>query len=172
MNVTIRNNEPRIEGLSEKKLLGMHLSMSYADNRTGELWRSFMMRRKEIKNAVSSELYSMQIYPSTYDFQSFDPHAVFEKWAAAEVFDYNGIPQGMEPYILPGGLYAVFIHQGAAATASEAFRYIFGTWLPHSGYTLDNRPHFEVLGEKYKNDDPESEEEIWIPIRKGGESTL
>jgi len=31
---------------------------------------------------------------------------------------------------------------------------------------LDNRPHFEVLGEKYKNGDPESEEEIWIPVKE------
>jgi len=30
---------------------------------------------------------------------------------------------------------------------------------------LDDRPHFEVLGDKYKNADPDSEEEIWIPIR-------
>jgi AraC family transcriptional regulator len=29
---------------------------------------------------------------------------------------------------------------------------------------LDDRPHFEVLGEKYKNNDPTSEKEIWIPI--------
>lgn len=39
------------------------------------------------------------------------------------------------------------------------------TWLPASDYNLDNRPHFEVLGEKYKNNDPTSEEEIWIPIK-------
>jgi hypothetical protein len=26
-------------------------------------------------------------------------------------------------------------------------------------------PHFEVLGDKYKNNDPSSEEEVWIPIK-------
>jgi AraC family transcriptional regulator len=30
---------------------------------------------------------------------------------------------------------------------------------------LDQRPHVEVMGEKYKNNDPDSEEEIWIPIK-------
>lgn len=39
--------------------------------------------------------------------------------------------------------------------------YIFATWLPSSAYVLDNRPHFEVLGAKYKSNDPGSEEEIW-----------
>jgi hypothetical protein len=30
---------------------------------------------------------------------------------------------------------------------------------------LDDRPHFEVLGSKYRNNDPESEEETWIPTK-------
>ena len=48
------------------------------------------------------------------------------------------------------------------------FQYIFGTWLPTSIYTIDNLPHFEILGKKYKNNDPTSEEEIWIPIKLKG----
>jgi AraC family transcriptional regulator len=43
--------------------------------------------------------------------------------------------------------------------------YIFNTWLPQSNYQLAPRPHFEILGEKYKNNHPDSEEEIWIPIQ-------
>ncbi|MEP7234441.1 MAG: GyrI-like domain-containing protein, partial [Ignavibacteriota bacterium] len=45
------------------------------------------------------------------------------------------------------------------------FQYILRTWVPNSNYELDDRPHFEILGEKYKKDDPSSEEEIWIPIK-------
>jgi AraC family transcriptional regulator len=70
----------------------------------------------------------------------------------------------MEPFRLEGGLYAVFDFKGSGNDKS-IFQYIFGTWLPGSDYNLDNRPHFEVLGEKYKNNDPGSEEEIWIPIK-------
>jgi AraC family transcriptional regulator len=29
---------------------------------------------------------------------------------------------------------------------------------------LDNRPHFEILGEKYKQGSTDAEEEIWIPV--------
>jgi predicted transcriptional regulator YdeE len=89
----------------------------------------------------------------------------FEKWAAAEVSDFDSIPENMEPYVLQGGLYAVFMHKGAASTGFKTFQFIFGTWLPQSEYELDNREHFEILGEKYKNEDPDSEEEIWIPIK-------
>ncbi|MDP5096829.1 MAG: GyrI-like domain-containing protein [Flavobacterium sp.] len=38
--------------------------------------------------------------------------------------------------------------------------------MPNSEYQLDNRPHFEILGAKYKNNAPDSEEEIWIPIKR------
>jgi len=48
---------------------------------------------------------------------------------------------------------------------SSFFQKIYTVWLPASDYVLDNRPHFEVLGDKYKNNDPSSEEEVWIPIK-------
>ncbi len=54
---------------------------------------------------------------------------------------------------------------GPASKGPETYRNIFETWLPASGYVLDNRPHFAVMGEKYRNEDPDSEEEIWIPIK-------
>jgi AraC family transcriptional regulator len=62
-------------------------------------------------------------------------------------------------------MYAVFIHKGPASKGPETYNYIFGTWLPGSDYILDSRPHFALMGEKYKNDDPASEEEIWIPVK-------
>ncbi len=156
---------PKIELLNEKKLIGKHLTMSMADNKTPELWRSFMQQRKEINNAVGADLYSMQIHDPSY-FESFDPNKTFEKWATAEVSDFNSIPEGMESIILPGGLYAVFHFKGMPSEGAKVFQYIFGTWLPNSEYALDNRPHFEVLGEKYKNGSPDSEEDIWIPVKR------
>jgi AraC family transcriptional regulator len=157
--------EPRIINQYEKKLIGKHLSMSFAEDRTIELWKSFMPRRKEIRNSLTSDLISMQVYYNSLYFRNFDQNAIFEKWAAVEVSDFNTIPAEMEPFTLPGGLYAVFLHKGDASTGPITFRFIFETWLPRSGYNLDIRPHFEILGEKYKNDSPDSEEEIWIPIK-------
>jgi AraC family transcriptional regulator len=148
----------------EKKLIGKRMTMTFSDNRTGELWRSFMTHKKEILNTLGGDLYSLQVYDPSMDFKEFDLNKPFEKWAAAEVSDFEGVPAGMETFTLPEGLYAVFHYKGAASSGADAFRYIFGQWLPDSGYHLDIRPHFEILGEKYKNDDPDSEEEIWIPV--------
>jgi AraC family transcriptional regulator len=154
--------QPVIKSLTEKKLVGKRITMSLADNKTFSLWQSFMPRRKEIANNLSADLFSMQVYHPSHDFTQ--PTQEFEKWAALEVTDFNTIPDGMEPFELVGGLYAVFLYQGLS-TDTSIFRYIFGEWLVSSDYLLDNRPHFEILGEKYKNNDPNSEEEIWIPVK-------
>lgn len=157
--------EPRIETLTQKKLVGKHLRMSFSEDRTFELWKSFMPLRKHIKNPKSADLFSLQVHSSGFDFENFNINAGFEKWAAMEVNDFESVPEGMGPFLLEGGLYAVFIHKGSASSGPETFRYIFGIWLPGSDYIVDNRPHFEILGEKYKHEDPQSEEEVWIPIK-------
>lgn len=157
---------PRIELLHEKKLMGKRLRMNLANNRTPELWRGFMPRRKEIKNAVSTYLISMQVHDPHLDFKDFTMETEHDKWATIEVHNFEEVPEGMETFILPAGLYAVFLYKGAASAFRDTFTYIFHTWLPQSEYELDKRPHFELIGEKYKNEDPESEEEIWVPIRR------
>jgi len=123
-----------------------------------------MPYRKKIHNCVSSDLYSLQTYPPCF-FDNFSPNTEFEKWAAIEVVDFIDVPGDLLTFNLPSGLYAVFVYKGLPSAASDTFQFILGTWLPNSNYNLDNRPHFERLGEKYKNDDPNSEEEIWIPIK-------
>ena len=154
---------PRIETLNEKKLVGIRLTMSLSDNKTGELWRNFMPRRKEITNNLTNDLISLVVYKPNH-FADFKPANEFERWATAEVGSFDNVPSEMESFVLQGGLYAVFDYKGSSIDKS-IFQYIFGVWLPNSVYLLDNRPHFEVLGDKYKNNDPSSEEEIWIPIR-------
>jgi AraC family transcriptional regulator len=153
-----------IENIDQKKLIGMRRKMSLAENKTGELWRSFMIRRKEIKNTIGPDLFNLKFYDPHY-FDRFNPDAEFEKMAAVEVTDMEAIPDGMESITIPCGLYAVFTYKGASSEGAKAFQYIFGTWLPESEYDLDDRPHFDLLGEKYNMDDPESEEELWIPIK-------
>ena len=155
---------PRIEHLKEKKLIGYSILMSLVQNKTGQLWGQFAPKIKEIENRVSKDKISMQIYPPLY-YEKFNPSNEFEKWAVVEVNDFKNIPNEMKPFILEKGIYAVFHYKGSSSDTS-VFQYIFTEWLPGSKYSIDDRPHFEVLGEKYKNKDPNSEEEIWIPIKE------
>jgi AraC family transcriptional regulator len=154
----------RIETSPQRMLIGKRMPMTFANNTTRELWQNFMPRRNEIGYATSEDLFSMQIYPAGF-FAQFDMNAAFEKWAAKEVTEFADIPEGMESFVLPSGLYAVFHYRGTPAAAGPDFQYIYREWLPKSEYILDDKPHFEILSGKYKNDDPDSEEDIWIPIK-------
>ena len=155
---------PRIETIKEKHLIGLRLSMSIAEDKTGELWQRFMPRKGEIAHRLNGDLISLQVYPMDY-FADFKPSQSFEKWALAEVSEFSVIPEDMEHFIIPEGRYAVFHYKGSSLDKS-IFQYIFGSWIPSSKFMIDERPHYEVLGEKYKNASPDSEEEIWIPVKE------
>lgn len=159
--------EARIELLPERKLVGKRIRISLTNNKTAELFQGFMPKRKEIKNTIGTDIICMREYDALPDFKNYDMNTVFDKWAAVEVADFTGIPEGMESFVLKGGMYAVFDYKGNNSPVASAnlFQYIFGTWLPNSAYELDDRPHFEILGAKYKNNDPDSEEEICIPVK-------
>jgi AraC family transcriptional regulator len=149
--------------MEEKKLVGCYKKMSFLNNMTKELWQGFMPKRKSILSVIGKELYSVEVYPSDF-FEKYDPGKEFEKWAAVEVSENSIAPEGFGPLLFPKGLYAVFLHKGPASEGPKTYQYIFTQWLPASGFKLDNRPHFAVMGEKYRQDDVASEEEIWIPV--------
>lgn len=158
--------EPEIKYIQQMRLIGISNSMSHTNNLTTELWRTFMPRRKELCAKTHNELISLQIYNSISDILNYNPSNIFIKWACAEVSEEHPVPEGMQDMLLDEGYYAVFTYKGRPSDAGTFFQYIFSQWLPASIYRLDNRPHFEVLTERYKNEDTESEEDIWIPIIK------
>jgi len=156
----------RIEVLPQKTLVGKSLRMSLSKDKTVELWRSFMPERNRIKKVVGSALYSIQVYDASLDFNDFNPQTEFLKCAMVETSAFEDIPENMETRTLMGGLYAVFIHHGTAIEFPKTAQYIFGQWLPNSEYELDQREHFELLDSTYRPNDPNAEEEVWIPIKK------
>lgn len=157
--------EPEIVDMQPKKLVGIRLRTSLADDKTSLLWNRFMKFREAIKNRKSDDLFSVQLYGNNFISGEFSSQSEFEKWAATEVNDYHKIPQGLEKLELTAGKYAVFVHKGTAQDFAETSKNIFEKWLPSSEYQLDDRPHFEVLGKEYKGpENPDSQEKIWIPI--------
>ncbi len=158
--------QPRIEVLTAKKLIGMSLETSLIENKTIQLFKTFMPRKKEIQHVKNKAVFDIRVYPNEY-YVNFSPAATFTKWAAVEVTTFEGMPTGMKNIVLTGGKYAVFTIKDANATPST-FQYIFTQWLPNSAYTLADRPHFDVLGEKTQQRAPDAEEEIWILIQLKG----
>jgi len=158
---------PELVEVEPRKLIGKCVTTTLSFDDTAALWKDFMSRHKEIVNRVDSGFYSMQVYPFGFKVEEFTRETEFERWAAVEVENFNMVPEGMQTKVLAGGLYAVFTHVGPVKQFVETSNYIYGKWLPQSGYQLDDRAHFERLGEKYYGPEhPESEEEIWVPVER------
>ena len=128
--------QPRFETLAETQLVGLSITMSIAENKTGELWSAFMPRLREVTNVSNSNKFSLQIYPTDY-FKSFDPTNEFIKWAAVAVDHLENIPEGMSALHLKGGKYAIFDYVGSSQDPS-VFQYIYSKWLPESEYRSDS----------------------------------
>lgn len=59
---------------------------------------------------------------------------------------------------IPGGRHAVMIHKGPYAELERSFRWIYGEWLPSSGFTPADRPAVEA----YLNDCRALPPEEWL----------
>jgi len=155
----------RIERVHTKQIIGNRLEMTTARDRSAELWRGFMPNRKHIQHSVNDDVLSIQLFPSTPDFTKTNSDEPYTNWAGKEVSEIENIPAGMDTLTIEEGDYAVFLHKGTAADFPATATYIFGQWLPNSGYQVDNRPFFQVIKPGYKPDDPASEEEMYVPVK-------
>lgn len=149
---------PEIITIPEKKVIGMKSEMRHSEyGKIVDLWKCFMPNKKKV-NSINNELIAMQVYS---DFMNIDD--AYDIYACAEVEDFKHIPEMMETFVISRGKYAVFHHKGV--DASGLYQRIMTHWLPNSEYEIDARPHFQVMGEKYKNGSPDSEEEFYVPIK-------
>ncbi len=152
--------------IGNKKLIGAKVRCSLKKEKTGSLWQHFMPKRNLIKNKVNKDYISGIRFYEPLDINTFNEETEFEKWAAVEVSEIEAVPEGLEALEIQGGKYAVFIHKGLSGDFQKTKEEILRTWLPDSVYQLDDRVHFDVMGEKYYGpSDANSEEEIWIPVK-------
>jgi AraC family transcriptional regulator len=161
----------RVESVPSKILIGMSLRMSTAHDRSPQLWRSFMPNRRNIEHTISENVYSVQEFDQLPDFSINVSEELYTNWALKEVSIIESIPDGMTSFRLDAGLYAVFLHKGTPADLPATAKLIFQTWLPASGYRVENRPFFQVLTPAYKPGDPASQEEMYIPIALNDKQT-
>ncbi len=162
-NVTMT---PKIVDIDKKKLVGLSILTSLANNKIPKLWNDFMLRIGEIKNNANTGCYEVNPFDSSFKIESFTKDKEFEKWATVEVHSFDGIPAGLKPLTIEGGKYAVFKHKGKMSNIQMSFDYAYGTWLPNSEYQLDARASFERYGAQYLGpDNPDSITELWIAIK-------
>lgn len=150
-------------------MAGMSQLFSVNDMNPASVWQQFMPRVKTLNSMRSNhDLYAVQEYPEISGERQDITPATVKFWAAVSITPgVNTIAEPFQILEVPAGTYAVFLHKGTAAAIAQTMNDIFGTWMPNSGYVPDGRPHFQVMTPQYKGpQDPEAEEEVWIPIRR------
>jgi len=154
--------EPKVITIGKKRLAGLFVKTSLANNNIPKLWSDFMPLIKNIKG----DCYEVSPLDPEFKVENFTEDMEFEKWAAVEVEHFDKIPEGLKSITIEGGKYAVFEHKGAMCNVQMSFDYAHGTWLLNSDYRLDQRASFEKYGAQYFGPEhPDSITEIWIPIK-------
>ena len=83
--------------------------------------------------------------------------------AGVEVAGAAAAPAAMSQLVVPAGDYAVF--EFPFGDIGQAYPFIFGTWLPGSGYVQDARPLLERYGSDFCPDQPASPMQVRVPVR-------
>ncbi|MES2733630.1 MAG: GyrI-like domain-containing protein [Bacteroidota bacterium] len=75
--------------------------------------------------------------------------------------------QAIQWQTLPGGKYAVLLHQGSTDALAASFQAIYSDWLPKSGYRLRNAPSYQKYLPLPNNSEwaTTSITQIYIPIQ-------
>jgi AraC family transcriptional regulator len=108
----------------------------------------------------------MRMIGIVYDDPDITP-ADKVRYDAAVVVNRDVQPEGefgvME---IPGGKYAVFIHQGPYDTLGKTYQRFFGGWLPKSGHELRDAEAFEDYLNSPMNTKPEDlVTRVHVPLR-------
>ena len=74
------------------------------------------------------------------------------------------LPRGFVERKIPAGEYAEFEHKGSTRTIDHTMNYIYGSWLPKSGYQRGEGPEIGLYGERFKPESDESVLSILIPV--------
>lgn len=157
-------NQPKLVDLPKTELVGIRIQTCMAKNETRALWERFQKLLVVSGIFLEIEKYSIQIFDPQATISTLTPQTEFEKWAAVESKHFPTVPSEMDTITLTGK-YAVFLHKGLPSDFPKTAGFIFGQWMPNSNFSVDNRPHFEIMPVGYSPFDPNAEEEIWVPVK-------
>ena len=75
------------------------------------------------------------------------------------------LPEGTEELRRPAGMYAKLEYTGPYADMKDAYRWLYGVWLPSSGFEISERPGFESYLNSPIDTKPEDlRSDIFLPV--------
>lgn len=161
------NKEPVFQTRAAFTIIGFE---RYTENGIPDIrnaWQEFGQRSAEIPNAIAPVAFGIEDY--SRDFQMNE--GGFPKYyyiAGLEVKSTANIPNGLKSKDIPAANYAVFSYEGPLDGLHNFFEYIYGDWMPKSGYSMD--PNLSLDFERYPErvmDMNAAKLEIWVPVIKG-----
>jgi AraC family transcriptional regulator len=133
-----------------------------ANQEIGDLWDVFVPRIPEVPNPVESdEAYGLM---DNFELNEEGKTQAFDYLACLPVTAVGDLPDGMESWMVPEGLYvAVTV---PFASIMSGFDHLHSVWLPASEYVYDlSRPEFEYYPPEF---DPRKEGvviQVCMPIK-------
>jgi len=159
-NITM---EPTFTETEEIKVIGIMANFN-EDTKSGipELWTGFGPRMGEIKARLEGCTYGV-CFPAVLGDDNFD------YMAAVPVSSFDEIPEGMVARTIPPHKYAVFTHKMGEDSLhndlQKSVQYIWGTWLPSSGFEHARVPDFELYDERMDPVTGKGEFDLYLPIK-------
>ena len=160
--------KPTIVEKDEITIIGMSTKTSLANSRIPNLRKEFFNRKEEILSDSHPEIV-IGVSKKAPDFNSSDFHenTTYVYAIGKKVNECINIPEGMELITIPRSTYAIFQHKGTFHKFGLSYVYIYGSWLPRSGYKVSNVPDLEWYDDRFLgpyNDD--SEIDIYISLEE------
>ncbi|MDT8718688.1 AraC family transcriptional regulator [Clostridium sp. 19966] len=151
--------DPQIILDKEFKLIGMKETVKPGSEGIKNLWHNFTSKKSEVKNILAQDtvIGICEYMPNITD------ESKFSYFAGVEVTDFFDIPKEMLIKIIPNSKYAVFTHKGSLSKLKDTYNFIYGIWLPQSGYELAELDTIELYDSRSNTADPEFD--IHIPLK-------
>jgi len=93
-----------------------------------------------------------------------EEHGPFTYIAGMEVDSVDELPAELAHIEIPEQTYAVF--RTTLPEIGKSYDYIYGEWLPKSGYRRAPGPEFELYPETFDPDNPQSLFDLYVPVVK------
>lgn len=155
--------EPKFIEVEAFRVIGMMANFN-DETKQGipDLWRIFGPRMQEVSVRIEGTTYGV-CFPAALDEENFD------YMAAVPVDNFDTIPDGMVARTVPAHKFAVFTHRTGEDTMhndlQKSMQYIWGTWLPNSGYEHAKVPDFELYDSRMDPITETGEFDIYLPVK-------
>lgn len=153
--------EPRIVQLEKLILVGRPYYGDANEHKFAKAWERFGNLEKEVSHRLNPMVgFGVEIYGP--EFQTEHQWTYFP---SVQVSQFDDVPALLFAKTLPSATYAVFTAKGGIPKLGDTFMYAYMTWLPTSAYEVAFPFDFEYYDERFKDNDPDSEVDIYIPVK-------